>query len=39
MSLGATDFMTKPFSPRRLLHRTAELAGVEVEGHAEDAPG
>lgn len=39
MSLGATDFMTKPFSPRRLLHRTAELAGVEVEGPAEDAPG
>ena len=39
MSLGATDFMTKPFSPKRLLHRIAELAGVEVEGPAEDAPG
>jgi len=31
MTLGATDFMTKPFSPKRLLHRTAELAGVTVE--------
>lgn len=31
MTLGATDFMTKPFSPKRLLHRTAELAGVAYE--------
>jgi len=31
MTLGATDFMTKPFSPKRLLHRTAELAGVDVD--------
>ena len=31
MTLGATDFMTKPFSPKRLLHRTAELAGVDFE--------
>jgi DNA-binding response OmpR family regulator len=31
MTLGATDFMTKPFSPKRLLHRTAELAGVPVD--------
>jgi CheY-like chemotaxis protein len=31
MTLGATDFMTKPFSPKRLLHRTAELAGVNVD--------
>ena len=28
---GANDFMTKPFSPKRLLARAAELAGVE--GH------
>ena len=28
---GASDFMTKPFSPKRLLARAAELAGVE--GH------
>ena len=31
MTLGATDFMTKPFSPKRLLYRTAELAGVGFE--------
>lgn len=31
LTLGATDFMTKPFSPKRLLHRTAELAGVDYE--------
>ena len=30
MTLGATDFMTKPFSPKKLLHRTAELTGVPV---------
>ena len=28
MALGATDFMTKPFSPKRLYARSAELAGV-----------
>ena len=28
MALGATDFMTKPFSPKKLYARTAELAGV-----------
>jgi two-component system alkaline phosphatase synthesis response regulator PhoP len=27
MALGATDFMTKPFSPRRLLARASELVG------------
>lgn len=26
---GADDFMTKPFSPKRLFARAAELAGVE----------
>lgn len=31
MTLGATDFMTKPFSPKRLLHLTAELAGVDYD--------
>ena len=29
MALGATDFMTKPFSPKKLYARTAELAGVD----------
>jgi CheY-like chemotaxis protein len=28
MALGATEFMTKPFSPKKLLHRAAELTGV-----------
>jgi DNA-binding response OmpR family regulator len=37
MTLGATDFMTKPFSPKRLLHRTAELAGVPVDFPADGA--
>jgi CheY-like chemotaxis protein len=33
MALGATDFMTKPFSPKKLYARTAELAGVvDAEG-------
>ncbi|MDF1502525.1 response regulator [Roseisolibacter sp. H3M3-2] len=33
MALGATDFMTKPFSPKKLYARTAELAGVtDTEG-------
>ena len=30
ISLGATDFMTKPFSPKRLYQRTAELVGVAL---------
>jgi CheY-like chemotaxis protein len=38
MALGATEFMTKPFSPKRLLHRAAELTGVPenwLEGRSE----
>lgn len=27
---GANDFMTKPFSPKRLFARAAELAGLEA---------
>jgi DNA-binding response OmpR family regulator len=32
MALGATDFMTKPFSPKKLYARAAELAGVTDDG-------
>ena len=28
MDLGATDFMTKPFSPKKLYARAAQLTGV-----------
>ena len=34
MELGATEFLTKPFSPKRLFARAAELAGVAVESGA-----
>lgn len=35
MELGASEFLTKPFSPKKLYARTAELAGVvEDEGDA-----
>ena len=37
MTLGATDFMTKPFSPKRLLYRTAELAGIKFEPDVRDS--
>ena len=33
MALGATEFMTKPFSPKKLYARAAALVG---EGEAED---
>ena len=35
MELGATDFMTKPFSPKKLYARAAELAGVEAPNAPE----
>jgi DNA-binding response OmpR family regulator len=34
MQLGATAFLTKPFSPKKLYARVAELSGLE----AEDVP-
>ena len=35
MALGATDFMTKPFSPKKLYARAAELAGVTDDSTRE----
>jgi len=34
MQLGASDFLTKPFSPKKLYARVAELTGVPVEDPA-----
>jgi CheY-like chemotaxis protein len=31
MALGANEFLTKPFSPKKLYARAAELAGVPSE--------
>ena len=35
LSLGASDFLTKPFSPKKLYARAAELAGVGVDTDPE----
>jgi DNA-binding response OmpR family regulator len=37
MELGATDFVTKPFSPKKLYARTAELAGIAAEDSSPEA--
>ncbi len=37
MELGATDFLTKPFSPKRLYARAAELVGLPPEDRGADA--
>lgn len=31
MELGANDFLTKPFSPKKLYARAAELVGLEAD--------
>jgi two-component system, OmpR family, alkaline phosphatase synthesis response regulator PhoP len=36
MELGATDFLTKPFSPKRLYARAAELVGLPPEDRASE---
>ena len=36
MELGATDFLTKPFSPKRLYARAAELVGLPPEDRGAD---
>ena len=38
MELGASEFLTKPFSPKKLYARAAELAGVVTEEPTSGAP-
>lgn len=35
MDVGASEFITKPFSPKRLYARAAELAGIAAEPGAD----
>ena len=37
MELGATEFLTKPFSPKKLYARTAELAGLSQDEHGAES--
>ena len=36
IELGATDFMTKPFSPKKLYQRSAELSGLSSQDTGGD---
>ena len=36
MEHGATEFLTKPFSPKKLYARTAELAGLSQDEHGAE---
>lgn len=38
MGLGANEFLTKPFSPKKLFQRVSELAGVAAQGSAARQP-
>ena len=38
LGLGASEFLTKPFSPKKLFQRVVELAGASVEGSASRQP-
>lgn len=37
LELGASEFLTKPFSPKRLYARTAELVGLAPDAAPDDA--
>ena len=37
MELGATEFLTKPFSPKKLYARTAELAGLNQDENGAES--
>ena len=38
LELGASEFLTKPFSPKKLYARAAELVGISGEESGPDAP-